>query len=540
MVNEDLQREGWRPYLVLGIAVLAVGLVSWRPFPAGVWHDDGVYMMVAKALAEGHGFTYQGVVGAPPAVKFPPVYPAFLGGLWALFGSIGPVTLVATLANVLFLALAGVLLARAVRLSTGAPLGIALGAGGLAVVSGDVLRTSSAVLSEPLFLAMVGGCLLLWPSAVDPGVTSRETTRARIALAALLVLLIGTRAAGMAFVVAFGVAMALRAGVRSGLWVAGPALAGWFGWSAWAGRRGRAVPEHLSDLLGPYSGWMREQALADPGAFVARLPGHVVGVLERVAVLLLPRVEGVLLWAAALPLFALAVYGAVYAVRRFPPLAWSALAYAGLLFAWPYLDRRLVVPLHLLVVALLGIGAYRLISSIGPGRRASVVATLFAAWVGFYGFVGAHRIAVGWPTAAYEIRAERLAGAVEAMGRTVPSDAVVGAPEFWSALYLHGGWTVAPSGLFTPAVTDADAPVWGTPEEQEHLWLETGVEYLLLEQGGTMHGATLDRLEARCPGMVRVVARMSPMLLVHLDRSGAIPAPEGSRQTFRFSCPSES
>src|SRR5690606_24757374 len=104
--------SGWMPFVLLGALVLGVGLAAWRPIPAGVWHDDGVYMLVGRALAEGHGFTYQGVVGAPPAVKFPPVYPLFLAGLWTLFGEIGPVTLAATLANLGFLAAAAVFLAR--------------------------------------------------------------------------------------------------------------------------------------------------------------------------------------------------------------------------------------------------------------------------------------------------------------------------------------------------------------------------------------------------------------------------------------------
>ena len=108
------------------------------------------------------------------------------------------------------------------------------------------------------------------------------------------------------------------------------------------------------------------------------------------------------------------------------------------------------------------------------------------------------------------------AAAVEAMSRTVPPDAVVGAPEFWAALHLHGGWTVAPSVLFDPASTDAEAPSWGSPDAQERLWRSAGIEYLLLEQGGLLHGATLDRMGEGCPGMVQVLARTPPMLVVRL------------------------
>ena len=36
------------PYVLLGLGLFGVGLAAWRPIPAGVWHDDGVYMLVGK------------------------------------------------------------------------------------------------------------------------------------------------------------------------------------------------------------------------------------------------------------------------------------------------------------------------------------------------------------------------------------------------------------------------------------------------------------------------------------------------------------
>jgi len=514
--RERARAEGWRPYLLLGFAVFAVALSAWRPIPTGVWHDDGVYVMVGRALAEGHGFTYQGVVDAPPAVKFPPVYPLFVALLWKVFGSIGAVTLVATLANLVFLGAAAALLARGLRTAVGMPLWAALSAGGLAMVSADVLRTSSAVLSEPLFMLWVAAALAMWPEAS----TSERAGRARLVLAGLLALAIATRAAGLALVVGFAVAAAMgRPGLRGAARIAGPALATWIAWTAWAGRKGRAIPADMADLLGPYSGWIREQVSTDPVAFMARMPVHAVGVFERVAVLFVPRASGSLLWVTGVLALAVVVFGVVRAARSFPPLAWSAAAYTGLLLVWPYLDRRLVVPLHMLLMGAMAIGVIALMDGRSGARVRRVGATLLVGWTAYYGVVNTFRIAEEWPTAGYRIRAERMAAAVEAMGRTVPPDAVVGAPEFWAGLHLHGGWTTAPSVLFDPASTDVEAPSWGSPDAQERLWRAAGIEYLLLEQGGALNGAALDRIEARCPGAVEVVARIPPMLLVrvHLD-----------------------
>ena len=33
-------------YIVLGIALMVLGISFWRPVPAGVWHDDGVYLLI--------------------------------------------------------------------------------------------------------------------------------------------------------------------------------------------------------------------------------------------------------------------------------------------------------------------------------------------------------------------------------------------------------------------------------------------------------------------------------------------------------------
>jgi hypothetical protein len=104
---------------------------------------------------------------------------------------------------------------------------------------------------------------------------------------------------------------------------------------------------------------------------------------------------------------------------------------------------------------------------------------------------------------------------------------VVGAPEFWAALHLHGGWAAAPSARFTPRSEDDSTPVWGTPEEQLATWWEVGIDHVLLEQGGQIHGAALDLLQSRCPGTVSVLARMPPQLVVRLSWDEACGASLG-------------
>ena len=59
--------------------------------------------------------------------------------------------------------------------------------------------------------------------------------------------------------------------------------------------------------------------------------------------------------------------------------------------------------------------------------------------------------------------------------------------------------------------------MWGTADEQIALWRAAGIDHLLLEQAGRLHGAALDQIEADCPGAVVVLARMESAMVVRLD-----------------------
>lgn len=501
------------PHLLLALALFGVGIAAWRPVPAGVWHDDGVYMLVGKAIAEGHGLTYHGVVGAPPAVKFPPLYPAVLSLLWLVLPGIGAVTLVAVFLNLALLAAAGALLARALHATAGLSLRTSALVAGLGFISTDLLRTALVPLSESLFVFLTAAALAVWESASREG-----ERRALVGLALLLLVAVATRSAGVAVAAGFAVALALRRGPAVAAAVSGPALVFTFLWGRWAAARTLAIPEGTRDLLGPYGTWLLDQVVTAPGAFVTALPPHALGVFERMAAIFFPRLEGWPLLVAGVAAAPIALHGLVRLARRFPPVAWTVLAYVAMLLVWPYLDRRLVAPIHPLVMACVAVGGIDLLDRLRAPRLRTLVVGAGVVWAAAYTVVGAARIAEGWPAAAYRLRAERLATAVEALGRTAPADAIVGAPEFWAALHLHGGWTVAPSTRFDPRSVDPEAPMWGTPEEQIALWREAGIDHLLLEQAGRLHGAALDRLEAECPGSAFVLAQMENMLIVRLVR----------------------
>lgn len=525
-----LGRRGVLPLALLAVALAVVAALTWAPLPAGVWHDDGVYVMVGKAIGEGHGLRYVGVPGDPPAVKFPPAYPALLGVLWSVLGALAPVTLAAQLLNMGFLGGAGLLLAWALRRVAGMGWWAAAGVAGAAFASADVWRTALVPLSEPLFLVLAAGAFAAWEGAARPG-----TGGGRAFLAALLTAAVLTRSSGVALAVGFAAALAWERRWTVLLQVAAPPVLAAMAWGAWAARRAGEIPEGLRDILGPYGGWLGGQLADAPGAFVAGLPAHAGGVVTRALALLLPGASGEWLWAAALPLGALGLLGARSLARLLPPLPWAAAAYLGMLLVWPFVDRRLVAPLHPWLVVLVAAGAlegWRWVRASGddgatPGRarvrRAAgwTAVTVAAVWAAGYLGMNGMRAGEGWASAPYRIRAERLALAVEAMERTVPPGAVVGAPEFWAALPLHGDWKAAPSARFTLRADAPDTPVWGTPVQQIELWWSVKADHLLLEQGGRIHGDALNLMEEACPGAVGILARFPPQMLVRLEWSEA-------------------
>lgn len=522
--------RGALPLVLLAVTLAVVAALTWAPLPVGVWHDDGVYMMVGKALGEGQGLRYVGVPGDPPAVKFPPAYPALLGVLWAGLGALVPVTLAAQFLNLAFLLGAGLLLARALRGGAGMGWWAAAGVAGAAFISADVWRMALIPLSEPLFLVLAAGAFAAWDGATRAG-----TRRGRIVLAALLTAAVLTRSSGVALVVGFAAALAWERRWKALLEVAVPPVLAALAWGGWAARRAEEIPEGLRDILGPYGGWLGGQLADAPGAFAAGLPAHAGGVVTRALALLLPGASGAWLWAAALPLGALGLLGARSLSRRLPPLPWAAAAYLGMLLVWPFVDRRLVAPLHPWLVVLVAAGAleglrWARASGDDGGRPRGAHVRRAAGWTavavgtawaaGLVGVSGV-RAAEGWAAAPYRLRAERLATAVAAMERTVPPGAVVGAPEFWAALPLHGAWQGAPSARFTLRAADPGTPVWGTPSQQIELWWSVGADHLLLEQGGRIHGDALNLMEETCPGAVGILARFPPQMLVRLEWSEA-------------------
>jgi hypothetical protein len=81
---QEARRRAWLFPIGVGVVVLLTALINITPDPIGVFFDDAIYALVAKAIAEGQGFVYPQLPGTPPAIHYPPAFPLLLSLVWKI------------------------------------------------------------------------------------------------------------------------------------------------------------------------------------------------------------------------------------------------------------------------------------------------------------------------------------------------------------------------------------------------------------------------------------------------------------------------
>jgi hypothetical protein len=159
-VSRTLTRQDW--YLALFLVILTVLLGSWYMISgiSGVFHDDGIYVSTAKALAEGRGYSLINLPGAPAQTKYPPLYPAVLSIIWKLCPTFPDnliyMQFITLLSGAATVGLAYLYMVRFGYFSRG----VVLGAGALTLTSIFYLYFCTLTLSELPFALLV--VVTLW------------------------------------------------------------------------------------------------------------------------------------------------------------------------------------------------------------------------------------------------------------------------------------------------------------------------------------------------------------------------------------------
>ncbi|HEU5154610.1 MAG TPA: hypothetical protein VFU03_07770 [Gemmatimonadales bacterium] len=347
-----------REAALAGILIAAIYLAASlsTAMLVGAWNDDGVYTVLGKSLAEGHGYRSLHLVGDPVQVKYPPGFPVLLALFWKLTGSLDGVQRAVSLLHPIVIGAVAGLLWRLGRERFQVPR-ILLAAFVIAPLLFDAsIQYFTIPLSEPWFMLGWAAVLVTWylpsrPAATerplgarqrDPG--ARKSFRAEPWIPALLASFTTLfRTQGIVLVVGVLAAVWLRKRRRGhGIVVTLVALGPLVVWKILHAMMIRRGP--LADLPdeGGYLGWFAGNGvLGSLKAVATGVASNAAKYLEQLGPYLLGNASAGRLLAALLLLMLLG--GTLAALRRYPFLAGSVVGGIAVVLVWPFAQDRLLL-----------------------------------------------------------------------------------------------------------------------------------------------------------------------------------------------------
>jgi hypothetical protein len=433
---------GWLlPALVIAVVW---GIVRWAtvPYMVGVFHDDGIYLLLARSIATGGGFHYSHLVGAPAALHYPPLYPLFLAAAWRVAPNFPENVSFLLGLNAMLLGIAAAGWWRLATTRLAWPRAAAAAGALAAFLASPMLTLASALLSESFFAALLFAALLVSERTADsPSVTRAALTGALIGALVLL------RTHGVALLIACVLVVAVRRRWRDAAAMFAAAFVvqiPWTLWSHWASPR---VPVPLEGAYGSYIGWFLK-GIGDGGIGFALATARV-NVVEF-WLLLQDRFASGMPATAHYLIIALVVAallaGAWSLVRRAPVTIVFFAVYLCIVLVWPYAPWRFVWGVWPIVVLLALEGARRLWLAAGQWR----IAVAIGAALPLLAFLRTELHAYGtrsWRAPARQSTAQ-IAPVLEwVRARTTEQDIVLSEGE--QVLALYAGRKAAPPISFT-------------------------------------------------------------------------------------------
>jgi hypothetical protein len=445
-------------------AIVGVTLFSVITFiSAGVFWDDGVYLITARALANGEGYRFLHLPGAPPAVHYPPGWPAILAVAWTLFPSFPANLGVFAFINlVLASAGAGLACAYGIRRLGLHPL-LALAATVLFALTLPVMVLDSVLFAEPAFLVLAVLTIFAADRAAERGGARAALLAGGMAGAAMLV-----RSTGIVLVPAIVLALALAGRRREAVIALGAAFVLVMPWQIWSTIASAQLAAPLRGNYGPYFPWLAgavgEQGV---GFLVGVMRQNFTSLLRTMAVVFFPEANRELRPLLVVLLATVCGLGLVQSWQRAKSFVLFLAAYACLVMVWPYSPDRFawgVWPLAGLLLAMGADGAWwmarrRELPSLAriSAVIALAIAGIAAAGLAFYSARGTSR---GWVHVAQRGSDRRLDPVVNWVNRNTPATAVI-ACDGEPLVHLYTGRKVVPVHVLSP-----DEYLAGTPLEQ--------------------------------------------------------------------------
>jgi len=310
----------------------------------GQCHDDGIYTVMAKALAEGDGYRLISFPGEPAQTKYPPLYPAVLALLWKLW-PVFPDNLLllqgfSLLCGAGFVGLVYLYLVRFGH----ATRGVAFSAVLLCTVHPAFVFYSLVTMSEMPFAVLL--LAMLW--WLETALRNPDKDGPGDFLGGLLLALpFLCRSIGLLFV-PLGLLLLWQRGKRW-RWTAFGALTGTLPWLLWC-RTHPAPSDPIQGWYTDYLGWWGAHGLP---ALAEIIRTNLLLMAAKISGLLFDGVTGplydggqVAIWSllnvsvglAALTMLALDV-------RRGQPLATLMAAYLLVVCVFPWVPQRYIMPL---------------------------------------------------------------------------------------------------------------------------------------------------------------------------------------------------
>jgi hypothetical protein len=367
------------------IAVL-LGFFAMNDVPIGIFQDDGHYAILARAIANGDGYRYTNLPGAPAATHFPPGYPLLLALLWRVAPQFPANVAYLKLVNVVLLPLAALAVRELARRVGGLSAVASSAVAVISVATVPVLFLNGLLFSETAFLIALCGVLVMADRFVAP--SGEPLWRTALLLGLAIGALSLLRTVGVTLLPAVAAILLWRQRWRDAALVVAGALVFLLPWQLWTSAHARDVPSAVAGAYGAYGPWIADAWRAGGFDFAVAVAAENLRGM-RLVLMLFGLYESPMLVQGVAGI-ALLVLAGVGAVRCWPRATVSVLVfvpYGLLLLLWPFPPDRFLWPLWPLALVFLFVGASHLgAPAARPAVRhaarvaAVLLAAAFATW----------------------------------------------------------------------------------------------------------------------------------------------------------------